>query len=308
MSYTVGIGRVCIDYYLEIASCSARFDGSKKLSAREIAKAVGGSVPRILSTVSATTSRNTVFFIGGCSLEDHLFLTTKLNEIDLPNKLIKQGYTNFSFILYGDKHQLISITSVEEEKELPPDDALTYIPFEKKVTDLLIDSRHPKACSRILEQMWDRFHFRPTVWLDPGSTAFSNPDRTKKTIEALMLADVVVASTDFFEKASVQLGSHFQKKLQLAVETMEGGHVQARGKWGTVTIYPVKVQVRGSSLGAGDVFCGVLIAQLAGLNICKLSNSRIEKAVHSSLQASAWRLASEELVPCPPHWDIANIM
>lgn len=300
MSQVIGIGRLCLDRYLVLSSNSDRFDGSSKIAAEEIAQAIGGSVPRILAAASASRSDLSTRLIAGANHIDHSMFIYELEKLGISCELFDTESSAYSYITLRKNNSLISVTSVDEGWELPSIDTLPYLSTVNQISDLLIDARHPSCAETFFSLIASQGKQSPTVWLDPGSTALSDVNRIERTIKSIEIANIVIANSEFFDEVSKIIGYNARKKSILAIETMATGSVHFTGTFGCGEVRSPKVKIRGSSLGAGDIFRGRLLAHLSGKDIMNIDKKGIEQAIFSSLAASAWRLEQESIVPDAP--------
>ena len=294
--HVVGVGRVCIDHYLAPPVSADRFDGSAKRSCGELLVAVGGSVPRILAAACATRAVSCQF-IGGARPADAPWIQGELDRLYLPAVLVETETTAHSFIEFGVDGSLESITSAEPPWTLSvPPDALDDTRQHPAV--LLTDGRLNSRLLPMLERMNRTGGPRTALWLDPGTTWKSSAGRRAGAMLAARHAQVIIASTDFFE--AIESAGLMTPSDAIHIETRQDGSVVGVAPCGRAEVTPAPVKLRGTSLGAGDIFRGHVLAHLAKRDSTTVDRPLLRSVLGASLKASAWRLADDSLEPrCP---------
>jgi len=283
----LGVGRVCVDHFVNSQAPAARFDGSIKQYGVEFATSVGGSVPRALVAASAT-GLVSAHFVGWVAEQESEWIREWLGARGVTSTLLKAEATGYSVLEYDiGETTFRRLLSVDARGTQGFRGSLVAELRESGFSDIYFDAYHPEFI-RALTLEWTE---KPCTWLDPGSTSMSAPRRAN-ALAAARMADCLLSDEVF---AAESRGYSPQRRLLTCISG-ERGAVTITGIFGEATVRPPAVDPPLASLGAGDIFRGRLLAYLASSKLEAASLGEVRSAVAGAMAAAAWRLRRSGVV------------
>jgi sugar/nucleoside kinase (ribokinase family) len=299
----LGIGRVCIDEFVDIQTAIDRF-GSKKIDAELLGYSLGGSIPRILSCLSAAGYVSHIICPIPRGPKQNNYIKSKLSEAGISYSTIRVCSDLRSIVLLRNSH-IESIISISEKA--PQILSLEAIKIKKLILFnpdcLIIDARHLVAA--VKAATWAHNN-GVLVFLDPGSSQLYKFKRTKLAIQLLQLSDIICASEDFYNLFGTGKGEDIStnpmfRRSKLLVSTMSDGCCLCiTSNFSFVLCRKTSLRI-GNTMGTGDVFRGwFLVKLLSCSHEERFENENVVEAIKIGMAAAAWKIQDIHKLPLLP--------